>query len=134
MSDRYCDIDAFAATLSDLLLDTGDDVTDAANKALAQSARRGAKFAKDHASKGGVHDWSGAYVSGFSSHVNKTGLVAEAEVGNKSKPGLVHLLEKGHNTLTGRRTRAFPHMAPAFEEMQEDFVQRMDQYVGEALS
>jgi len=127
-----CDLDGFSAAISSLVGDIPASCTEAANKAVAQSVRKGAKTVQAHAKKGGVHEWSGKYVGGFTSHVTP-GVVASGEIGNKAKPGLVHLLEKGHATLTGRRTRAFPHMAPAFEEIQDDFVERMERAVGEAL-
>lgn len=125
-------LDAFARGVEELVGDIPDACTDAANKATAQSTRKGAKTVKKHASKGGRHAWSNEYINGFSSHV-KQGVMAEGEIGNKAKPGLVHLLEKGHVTLTSRRTGAFPHMAPAFEEIQQDFIERMEKAIGGAL-
>ena len=38
-----------------------------------------------------------------------------------------------HLTLTGRRTNAYPHMAPAFDDMEQDFMERVGKYVGDAL-
>ena len=125
-------LDAFATGLESLIGDIPDSCRAAANKAVAQSTRKGVQTVKAEAGKGGIHAWSGEYVGGFSSHVTG-GAQAVGEIGNKNKPGLVHLLEKGHATLNGRRTRAFPHMAPAFESIQADFIERMDKYVGEAL-
>lgn len=125
-------LDAFARGIEQLVGDIPESCRDAANKATAQSTRKGVKTVKQHASKGGRHEWSKDYVNGFQSHV-KQGTVAEGEIGNKAKPGLVHLLEKGHYTLTGRRTAAFPHLAPAFGEIQQDFVERMEKAIGGAL-
>lgn len=125
--------DAFSAALSDLVGEAFEDVTEASNKAVAQSVRKGAKTVRSYAEKGGLHEWSAEYVGGFSSHVSKSGSVAEGEIGNKAKPGLVHLLEKGHATLTGRRTRAYPHMAPAFDDIAKDYSDRMEKAVGHAL-
>ena len=52
-------------------------------------------------------------------------------VHNRSKPGLTHLLEKGHaiayrlkgkpKVETGERTRAFPHIEPASVNAAEQF-------------
>ena len=127
--DITCDLDAFARSLEELIGDIPEAVQDKVNKAVGQSTRSGVKTVRRHASE---HGWSDDYTKGFTSHV-KNGMVAEGEIGNKSKPGLVHLLEKGHATITGRRTRAFPHMAPAFDEIQGDFIDRVDRAVGEAL-
>lgn len=128
-----CDLDGFAAAIGELVGDIPESCREASNKAVAQSTRKGVKTVKAEASKGGVHAWSGEYVGGFRSHV-ETGAVAVGEIGNANKPGLVHLLEKGHVTLTGRRTGAFPHMAPAFDDMAQGFPELVEKYVGEALS
>lgn len=103
-------------------------------KAVRQSVRKTAKELKSGTyGSSGLHKWSEDYMSGFSSHTTSSGMVSEGEVGNKTKPGLVHLLEKGHLTMAGRRTRAYPHMAPAFAEMEKDFMERAKKAIGEAL-
>ena len=129
-----CDIDAFAVGINELIGDIPMECSDAVEKATIKSVRMGAKTVKEYASKGGIHKWSERYVSGFQSHVDRGGLVTIGEIGNKDEPGLVHLLEKGHATPAGRRTRSFPHMAPAFDEIQQDFVKQASKAVGEAIS
>ena len=136
MTDRFaeCGIDDFAASLASLIGDIPDACGDGCQKAVRQSIRKTAKGLRSgEYGSSGRHDWSGEYMGGFSSAVVKGGLTPAGEVGNKAKPGLVHLLEKGHATLNGRRTNAYPHMAPAFEDMSRDFVERMDKYVDSAL-
>lgn len=125
-------MDAFARGIEELIGDLPDSCAEKVGKATEQATRKGVKTVKAYASRGGRHKWSDEYVGGFSSRVIK-GVVTEGEIGNKAKPGLVHLLEKGHLTLTGRRTGTFPHMAPAFNEIQEDFIERVDKAVWEAL-
>jgi len=125
-------LDAFARGIEQLVGDIPESCRNAANKATAQATRKGVKTVKQYAKKGGRTKWSDEYVGGFQSHVEK-GVVAVGEIGNKAKPGLVHLLEKGHYTLTSRRTQAFPHLAPAFDEIKDDFVERMEREVGGAL-
>lgn len=133
MSDIPIDVDAFAASIDQLLGEIDRDVTSAANKAVPQSLRKGAKELRETYATFGKHVWSDEYREGFTSRTSRTGKQVEGEIGNKNKPGLVHLLEKGHATLNGRRTNAYPHLAPAFEELQEDFVERMERLIGESL-
>ena len=123
----------FDAGIREVVGDIPVACQDKVGKATAKVARKGVKAVKSHASKGGKHPWSAEYVGGFSSKVTK-GAVTTAEIGNRTKPGLVHLLEKGHATLTGRRTNAYPHMAPAFDEIQEDYYKAVSEAVREALS
>lgn len=126
-------LDRFAAGLEELVGTIPNECQEASAKAVTKSARKGAKNLRGKFTEGiGVHPWSKEYRSGFRSSVSK-GLVTEGVVGNKSKPGLVHLLENGHATLNGRRTRKYPHMDPAFQEMKDDFVEELGKQVGEAL-
>jgi hypothetical protein len=132
--DIPCDIDRFAATVEQLVGDIPTQMTDGAEKATRLTARSTAKKLREESTEGiGVHEWSDEYRKGFASRTDRKGLVVSAEVGNKAKPGLVHLLEDGHATLTGRRTRRFPHMEPAFIDMEEDFIRRVKKSVGEEL-
>ena len=133
MKEYLADIDQFSIALEQLVADVAQGVGTASEKAVMQSVRKGAKTVKQKARGIGRHPWSEEYIGGFSSHVER-GSVTTGEIGNKSKPGLVHLLEKGHQTINhGRKTAEFPHMAPAFEEIQEDYIERMEQYVDIAL-
>lgn len=129
-----CDLDSFAVSLDALVGDIPPACNEGSEKAVRQSIRAAAKKLRGGAyGSSGRHEWSEKYMQGFASAMVKGGATPAGEVGNKGKPGLVHLLEKGHVTLTGRRTAAFPHMAPAFDDMSEDFVERVLKYVGEAL-
>ena len=129
-----CGLDNFAVTLEQLVGDIPDKCNEGCEKAVRQSVRYGAKQLRSGAhGSSGRHKWSDEYMQGFSSAMTKGGATPAGEVGNKAKPGLVHLLEKGHVTLTGRRTGSFPHMAPAFDDMSEYFVEKVGKYVGEAL-
>lgn len=127
------DADKFAKGIEELIGPIAEACQAQANDAVAKSTRRGAKQLRGVYTQGiGRKPWSEKYRKGFTSRVNK-GVVTEGVVGNKAKPGLVHLLEKGHATLTGRRTKAYPHMEPAFEDMKDDFVKRMQKGIGKAL-
>lgn len=128
-----CDIDSFSKGVEELLGDIPEAAREKVGVAVEKSIRRGVKAVKGYASEGGLHEWSKEYVDGFSSRIER-GAMTSGEIGNRNKPGLVHLLEKGHATLTGRRTRAHPHMDKAFEDIQEDFVDLAAKALDEAVS
>lgn len=135
MTRNYtCTPEMFEATLDSLLNGVVKSCDTRVRKAVEQSTRKGTKIVKEKAAGVGKHEWSERYISGFSSRIERGNMETTGEIGNKNKPGLVHLLEKGHATLTGRRTNAYPHMAPAFEEMEDDFIARVEKAIGEALA
>lgn len=132
--DITCDLDRFGAALESLLADIPEACGDALEKSVRHSVRKTASQLRGELTAGiGIHDWSDEYRSGFSSRVEGDKVSTVGTVGNKNKPGLVHLLEKGHATLTGRRTRAFPHMEPAFQEMETDFIEDAQKRIAEAV-
>lgn len=111
-----CDWMNLSWGMQELLGDIPSEVTAQMETVVPKVARKGAKELRSEAAK----RWNGKtgkrYSEGFSSTSLKSGVVTSAEIGNRSVPGLVHLLEKGHATLTGRRTAAYPHVAPVFEK------------------
>lgn len=135
MSDETCDAERFAASLEQLIGGVFSACDERVGEAVGKSVRRTAKKLRGEFTRGvGRHEWSERYRSGFSSRVDKSGKLTTGEVGNKNEPGLVHLLEKGHMTINHvRKTAAFPHMAPAFDDMVNDFTARADKAVDTAL-
>lgn len=126
MREITADIDEFAVSLTLLVSTSLEGVKKNTSKAVAASTRVGAKKARENAASGiGVHPWSKEYTEGFQGHVSHGGDISKGEIGNKNKPGLVHLLEHGHATLNGGRTRAFPHMEPTREFVEEDLRERL---------
>lgn len=100
---------------------------------LAPAVKKGCNEAKKATKAAAAgYGWSGAYTGGFSYKVDKSGAVAEGEMGNEH-PGLVHLLEKGHATMNGGRTRAFPHVEDGYEAGAEAFTEALDAEVAKAL-
>lgn len=127
------DMDAFAIGLEQLIGDIPAACREKSGDVVAKATRKTASELRAGTyGSAGKHQWSAEYMSGFSSHVER-GVETVGEVGNKNKPGLVHLLEKGHLTLTGRRTNAYPHMAPAFNAMSAEFVEEYEKAIWEAI-
>ncbi len=116
-SSATCDWLNLSAGIEQLLGDIAPDTEREMERAIPKVARKGAKAVREEASS----HWSGEvgsrYSAGFSSRTVRNGSETSAEIGNRAVPGLVHLLEKGHATLTGRRVPGVPHLAPVFERV-----------------
>lgn len=132
MDDIPVDADRFGFVFGSLI----DDVARNIDRVPEKSVRKAAKVARDetknHAHVGRT-PWSERYRDGFAYKVKGKGMESEAEVGNKAKPGLVHLLEKGHAKVGGGKTRAFPHLGPGYEAGAEAFVEAAERETERAL-
>lgn len=121
---RAVGADAFSAALEDIL----GDVDDAAVTALNGAVADGAKVTREQWSAG-APVMTGEYAASIAYRVDRTGKRPKATVYSK-KPGLPHLLEKGHATIGGGRVPARPHVAPAaeagFERTLESFEERFE--------
>lgn len=128
-----CDAEMFAIGMEELLADIEPDMAKNLSKEIPRLARKGAKELRQEASS----HWQGItgsrYAKGFSSKTLKSGIVSTAEIGNKAVPGLVHLLEKGHETLTARRVAGIPHVAPVYEKLEPQVIEAVEEAVEEAL-
>lgn len=98
----------FAATLNSYFQDIGRKMSDGLDEPIKQACKKAKAVARD---TGTYKNRTGKYRAGFTYVVDKSGRYeAMGYVGNRAKPGLVHLLEHGHATMNGGRTREFPHM------------------------
>lgn len=111
MADVTIEADRFGATLEQVLGDVARDVDAVSRSAVRKAADRGVE---EVSSRSPVR--TGGYREGWSRRVRKTPEGWSAEVGNDRKPGLAHLLEKGHARVGGGRVAPSPpggHVAPA---------------------
>lgn len=124
MDSRNVGFDRFAAALEDMLDDYYKGCDNAVEEAVDKTTKQAKKYVKKYAKSAGfkIKKTGQRYISGFSSKVKKEGAETTGEVGNSKIPGLVHLLEKGHAKVGGGRTRAFPHMSPAFDDAKDEFM------------
>lgn len=128
MADVTIEADRFGATLEQILGEIADKVDEGSGRAVRKSAQKGMREAK-----AGSPERTGEYAAGWSYRARKTPEGWSAEVGNSDKPGLVHLLEKGHARVGGGRVAPSPpggHVAPAadaaFDELWEQVVKEVE--------
>lgn len=93
------------------------EVDEAVGKAVTKTANEAVSELKQ--GKGGFNNRT--YSRGWTKKVIKHRLYSEAVVYNKTAGHLTHLLEFGHVTRNGGRTRAYPHIAPVNDQVGEMF-------------
>lgn len=98
--------DEFASALSEIF----GDIADAADEAVFQCVRDSVREGRDEWRRNAAsHGWK------YGRHVTHRTLRKGGVEGHiySRKPGLPHLLEKGHAKIGGGRTRAIEHVKPA---------------------
>lgn len=105
-----------------------DECEEDVKKAVREVGKEAAEKLKTEtpAGAGRYHDW-GAYQQGWTATTKATDLdSAEVIIHNTTKPGLTHLLERGHVNADGKtRAKAFKHIEPVAEEAMEDLLRRL---------
>ena len=97
------------------VIETVDDITKRARDELKEISPRG---------KG---NRSNPYNKGWSIKLNKKRIgVYHKIVWNKTNYQLTHLLEFGHATRNGGRTRAIPHIRPTEEKYNKEFLNNLE--------
>lgn len=94
-----------------------DDVHDAIEKASRDVAKEGVNQLKQKSPKR-----TGEYAKGWRSTKQKDKII----INNKVKPGLTHLLEKGHAKRGGGRVAPVKHIEPVDEFIQKELVKRIE--------
>lgn len=136
---KYIELDEFAKSVTDLVKVPFDRIEEGSEPVIKASCQKGRRECKKEAGNLGLADKRGKdvwarYLSGFRSTTkrkNKHNVVGE--IGQKNVPGLVHLIEKGHNRIGGGRVRAFPHMKPAAKSTFEYATKKFEELVQKSL-
>lgn len=119
--------DEFAAALSDILGDIADASDEAVfrcvHDALVEGRDEWRRNAKSYGWKYGRHVTYRA--------LRKKGSV-EGHIFSR-KPGLPHLLEKGHAKIGGGHTSAYPHVKPAADYAFRFARQHLPEYIAREL-
>lgn len=120
--------------LADAVLEALEDFNDITERELEEIAREvakeGAKKLKATSPKG-AGSRKGHYADGWSVKYERKGNGKfYFIVYNRKKPGLTHLLEKGHQLWQGGRAQAIPHIKPVEEWCNEEFERRVKERLG----
>ena len=119
--------DEFAAAMADIF----GDIVDASDEAVFQCVHDALMEGRDEWRRGAKsYDWK------YGRHVTYRALRQKHGVEGhifSRKPGLPHLLEKGHAKIGGGRTRAYPHVKPAAEYAFRFAREHLPEYIAREL-
>ena len=128
MADRLIGCDQFAMALDGILDEVKREVARGSRKAVSKGLRKAKEVAGDEAP-----ERTGEYKRGFSYRTKKEADGFSGEMGNTAKPGLVHLLEKGHATIGGGRVAGRPHLSDAADAAGRELVESVEGLVERSL-
>lgn len=114
-------IDSLAAEISSLMEEYAADVNSDMKAEASKIAKETVKELKQ-TSPEGKGSKKGHYKDGWATKVvaEKTNSL-DIVIYNKKKPGLTHLLEKGHAKRGGGRVEGKPHIGPAEQKAIKDY-------------
>lgn len=117
------DSGSFGLALSEIL----DDFEKVEESSIKQEVRASGNLCKAGIKAGSpTSPGGGGYAAGWSMRSEGNSLDGYyVRVYNRKKPGLAHLLEKGHALRNGGRSSKFPHIAPAYEKASADLKRRL---------
>lgn len=102
-----------------------ESVTEAVQRVTDDLAKEGLRKIKSSSKS---HGWT-YYATGWLKKVIVNRAGASATIYNGKVPGLVHLLENGHALRGGGRSRAFPHVAPVQDWLNEELQKRIKEAI-----
>lgn len=109
----------YSEEISDEVISVTDEITKEAKDELIRTSPKG---------KGSR---SSPYYRGWAVKIQKKGKGKyEKVIWNKTNYQLTHLLEFGHATRNGKRTKAIPHIRPVEEKYKAKFVDLLERKMG----
>lgn len=109
-----------AETITDMLNKWDEEVEEKIEKALDTTAKSGAQKLKPVSPKN-----TGKYASGWTKKKQSKGQI----IYNKKRPGLTHLLERGHAKRGGGRVPPQKHIEPVEELANKEIVDEIKKII-----
>ena len=103
-------INEYLAEYGDVVIETLEDAVDNVTKESVNDLKQGGPYKTRNKSK---------YTGAWKSKTEKSRTGASATVYNAKSPGLAHLLEFGHATRNGGRTKAYPHITTVDDKTEK---------------
>jgi len=116
--------DDFTVQISKILSEYNEKVDRAMKEALPKIAKEATKKLK-----GSSPARKGTYAGGWRAKVSLSTVGVEAVVYNARKPGLPHLLERGHAKRGGGRTSPDVHIKPVEEWVKQEAVKAVEEAI-----
>jgi hypothetical protein len=124
-------VNGFSRAVSEMLSEWDEDVTEAVNAAAKETADEAAQTLHSAGEFGGT----GRYKKGWTVTAKRRNRRdTEQIVHNKTQYQLTHLLEFGHATRNGGRTKEFPHIGKVADKVPEIFERKLRDMIGEVSS
>jgi len=134
-------IDEFATNVKELLDGYSEEVNQAVEQELTKIGNEGRdslksttqpkQSKKGTANKMKRREWIN-YVKGWRRKITKDSKnKTEVTIYNSISPQLTHLLEYGHATRDGQRTRGFAHVKPIEKKIEAECVDRLKKVIDE---
>lgn len=118
-------IDALGTEIAKLMEEYASEVA-ADTKAEAKAVAKEAVKELKQTSPEGPGSRKGHYKDGWALKIESENAVSIGiRIYNKKKPGLTHLLEKGHAKRGGDRVEGIPHIGPAEQNAVENYEKRL---------
>ncbi len=117
MNKASTNCDQFSTSLEAILEDIDIKATNALNKSVREGVKTGRQEVQANIQANALIR-TGGYANSWHYRVDKTGKKPEGHV-YSDKPGLPHLLEKGHATIGGGFVPGVEHIASAAEKAFE---------------
>lgn len=129
-SGKHVKVDGLADAILDELKKYSEEATETLHNTAKEVAKDGVKSLKSTSPRG-KGSRKGHYADSWYIKTERPKKSKSSNIiHNKMKPGLTHLLERGHQLRQGGRAKAIVHIKPVEEWCNEEFEKRIEERLG----